>query len=140
MEYRPKLIVTVLISLARIIAYAFSFVVPIGFYVLAIYYMSTLVADSRLVTMLQALTVPLVSLGIFPFTLYLMYVLNLFTEIFMLSLGNMRTHIIRHYIFKTGGAIKSCFLEDHEKKRLKKWGIISASLFVVCIIFAIIAV
>ena len=115
-----------------------SFIIPFSLYFILLYAYVKKVLAAPGTQPGDTLNVPIVAMGALPLIVYMMFVLYTFSELLMLNLNFSKWYVLKKYTLAWGGIRKSVFLEDHDKKRLIKFSIITGSIFVVTIIISFI--
>lgn len=136
-SYKPTFIIKLLINLLKLATYFLSFFIPICLYLLTVYFFSASGLTSSL-TALTAFTVPIMSIMLLPFIIWMMCALYTVGNYLLLSLPFARNFLLKQYTLKWAGMRKSCYLEDDVKTKLLKSGIITFAIALISIIISFI--
>ena len=115
-----------------------AFLIPFALYFLILYLYVRKVLDAPGTMLGDTLNVPLIAVGTLPFIIFIMTVLYSLSEILMLNLDFSRWYTLKKYTLKWGGIRKSIYVENKDKSRLIRLGIITFSIFVFFVILSFI--
>lgn len=137
MDMRPPLYKRLLVNLIKLACYLLSFFIPIGVYLLTVYFFSASALDSSK-TVLTAFTVPLLSILLLPFIIWMMCALYTMFNYLLLNMPYARNLLLKQYTLKWAGMRKSCFFEDDIRKKIFNGGIITFAIAILSVIAALI--
>lgn len=85
----------------------------------------------------RALVLPIMGIGALPMTVYVMSVLFMLSELALLRIDFTKYSVLKKYTLAWGGMRKSIFFEISDIRYLRKFGIVSAAVLIVSIIFSV---
>lgn len=121
----------------KLAMYFLCFIVPVVLYFMFVYATSSFIgADATRPG--QSLAVPVSAMGTLPFVIWLMSTIYTFSELLMLNTEYLRTDILRGYALRWAGIRKNCFMENSQRQRIAKQGLISFAIMAVCMLISFI--
>lgn len=132
-EYNPPFGLKLGVYLLKMFGYILSFFIPLGLYIIFIYYVSILGRNSD-PTVMRAISMPLAAMLALPMVFWLINMLHKLIDTCLLSFPAIRAHMLHGYALRWGGFKKSLSFSREYRTRNRIFAGISSGLLLIALL------
>lgn len=135
-NYTPDFLSRVAIAVFTFFMSGIAFLIPFAMYVAGLFLLIKGQINIEGFST-KALVLPILGMGALPLVVFLMSGLYMFSELALMRIEFTKWSILKRYTLAWGGMRKSIFLEISDFTYLKKFGIVSLSIFAATVLISI---